>query len=114
MLTLLLLSLTTSGPVYRGADGGVRAIDVERAAILFPGSGLEADRVVHVDGGTWVSTEQRIREGQENADLIAQNKYLQDHAADVPTAWLGVAAAGGAVAAVIATIATLAATGHLR
>ena len=67
------------------------------AAVLFPGSGDEAGRVLHLDGGTWVSTEQRIREGQQHRDLTARTEYLEAHASDAPTAWIAAALGAGLV-----------------
>lgn len=91
-------------PVWTHADGGVAMLDVERAAILLPGSGPESSRVVHVDGGTWVAPAQRLFEGQEHADLAAQNRYLQEHAADMPRVWVAGAFGTGVLFGVVATL----------
>lgn len=98
------LSAGATGPVYRHADGGVAILDVERAAILLPGSGPEADRVVHVDGGAWVAPFQRTAEGQEHADLVARNKHLEEHAADMPKVWVAGAFGTGVLFGVVATL----------
>lgn len=112
--SLLCASIAAAQPVWRHADGGVAIIDVERAALLVPGAGPEAPRVLHVDGGTWVAAQQRIQEGQEHADLVARNRHLEDHAADMPKVWVGGAFAVGAALGVVAgVVGVLAAQGKL-
>lgn len=109
-MNALLVALLLTQPIYRHQDGGIAIIDVERAAILVPGGVAEVDRVVHVDGGSWVSTEQRIYEGQRNRELAARNRYLEEHAGDVPAVMIGGAALAGAVAILV----LLVATGHVK
>lgn len=74
-------------------DGGhpVDFVDVEMAAGLATDGGTFS-----VEGGVWYSTGRYIVRAQEKADLLARNKYLEEHAADGPgMKWVAISMAIG-------------------
>lgn len=82
-LVLTLALPAQAQPVYRGADGGVELVDVERALLLTP-----AGDELGVDRGAWLSDESLLQAAREHAELAERNRYLEAHAGDVPYRWL--------------------------
>lgn len=103
-MTFILALLLATGPVHRSDAGELLAVDVERAAVLFPGSGDEAGRVLHLDGGMYVATPEWVREAKQLSELRARNEDLESHASDMPTAWVAAAFGVGAALGVAATL----------
>ncbi len=91
VLLLLIPALLVGAPA-RADD----VVDVQRASIL-----TAAGLTVEVEGGTWLSTAQTMRTGQELASLRAQNEALRQ-APPMPPLWTIAVALGVGLACGVA------------
>ncbi len=78
-------------------SAGPDVVDVSRAVIdeLLPDGGVGA-RIVLI-GGCWLSSEYCMGYSKELADKRDRVKYLEEHSADAPKAWITGALVIGAV-----------------
>lgn len=89
-MKLLALTLLLALPAH-----AQRIVDLTAAKLHTADGGVE-----DVAGGAWLDDSKVLALGKERAQLRAENKYLVDHAGDLPTVWVvGAFLVGAAIGA---------------